>query len=166
MYKELLASGAFDPPFPPVPAELLQELRFYCSPIAPAPADLDYHGNGDGLRVYYQEKDGQLFWVYDNEGFICSTNSVQVLIILLRAEARPRPDPRRPNVKNGARELIFPGASNTSNERQADLQARARDLAQQMAARRANGPAGTAGSGDSLDTGPGDTTLRTIGLDE
>jgi hypothetical protein len=168
MYKELLAFGAFNPPYAPLSMELLEELRASASPIEPSPGLLanSENGNQDGLTIYYKEWAGQKFWIYDEEGFICSTGNVQVLVALIQAESRPRPNPKQPALKNGAREMLNPGSGIQSQAKLVHMQENARALAARMRERRANGPAGTPGQGDTLDAQTGDQVLRTLGLDD
>lgn len=169
MYKELLAAGIYAPPYAPLPQELLQELREKVNVIEPSPGQLQARHDmehTDGLTVYFAPTQGQRYWFYDNEGFLCSTSSVQVMVALIEAEGRPRPNPKQPALKNGARELLYPGSAHKSQERLVSLQENARLMRERMQAKRADGPAGSAGSGTELNLANGEQILLTLGLDD
>lgn len=169
MFKELFEAGALSAPYAPPSMELLAELRTKVEVIEPSPGQLQARPDmehTDGLTVYVSETQGQKFWLYDNEGFVCSTANVAVLVALLYAESRPRPNIKQPAVKNGARELLFPGSGAKTQERLVSLQENARRVRDAMQSRRQNGPAGSPGSGTELNLANGEQILLTLGLDE
>lgn len=121
------------------------------------------------LTIYYLEYLGQKFWIYDSQGFICSTSSVEALVILLMAEARINPDSARPAYHRGARDFLFPGTAEAGESRIHGMQELARRRRAEMRAKSGQIIDHTGGSDftpkESYE-GEGSALLRTLGLDE
>jgi hypothetical protein len=140
-------------------------LRENCDVIEPPPG----FGLGteltSGLTVYYKEAQGQKFWLYDHEGFLASTASLQVVEVLLQAEARRVKDEKRPFYQVGARDVLFPGHAKEKEEHMQTMQQNARQLAAR-ARERSGMIQGTPGSGTELNLSSGERILKTLGLDD
>lgn len=109
---------------------------------------------------------GSTFFIYDFDGFLCSTSSIECLMILLllsASEAGAR-------VKLGLVTQLNPAAPQSSLDATfhdlAALQARAASL-RDKAIERGSAPRGTAGSGDEVNFTPEEArVVRSIGLED
>lgn len=108
------------------------------------------------LRIYFLDHAGRRFWIWDAKGFLCSTNDMQVVGLLLRAESTPNPDESRPHLRKGARELLFPGSALAHEAEAQKLQSAARKVAEGYRAKRL---------ADKPDFSDGMAVLKTLGLD-
>lgn len=165
MLKEITGIGVLESPYNPLPEDMLAELRSFVEVIPPA-LDFGHPGSpsySSPLSIYLTSPPylNQMFWVYDSKGFLCSTSNLSILMALLAAESRPKPDPSRPALFNGARELLFPGSAVKAEANLIDMQERARQRAREMHQKRSGqmlgDPSGNLNSGDGL--------LKTLGLD-
>lgn len=114
----------------------------------------------DELRVYYLKHNSQLYWIFDADGFLCSTDSLEALGALLFLQSKNKVDQTRPFYRPGARDFVYPGSAEEKEAHMLKMQSTAKSMGlatrQAMVARALHGPK----------TSSADGLLKTLGLND